>query len=128
VVGKLKVTFKIVICLSPLAYKSNGNSRWCYDMAMRMVFLLMPCLEQMMRRYGIWWAKNEHDLCYDIVVTTPPPHLNTLLCMLQFPLYIMMVFDEWYNGVPMVYIITSSYKQHDLTPWMNALNKSLSVF
>jgi len=48
--------------------------------------------------------------------------------MLQFPLYTMMVFDEWYNGVPMAYIITSSYKQHDLTPWMDALNNNLLVF
>jgi hypothetical protein len=36
----------------------------------------------------------------------------------------MMVFDEWYNKVPMAYIITSSYKQCDLTLWMDALNKS----
>jgi hypothetical protein len=40
----------------------------------------------------------------------------------------MMVLDEWYNGVLVVYIITSNYKQHDLTPWMDALNKSWLVF
>jgi hypothetical protein len=40
----------------------------------------------------------------------------------------MVVFDEWYNGVLVAYIITSSYKQHDLTPWMDALKKSLLVF
>jgi len=72
-VDRLKVAFKIVICLSPLAYiKLNGKSRWCYDMAMRVAFL-MPCLEQMIRRYGIWLAENEHDICYDVVVTTCPP-------------------------------------------------------
>jgi hypothetical protein len=37
----------------------------------------------------------------------------------------MMVFDEWYNKVLVAYIITSSYKQCDLAPWMDALNKSL---
>jgi hypothetical protein len=37
----------------------------------------------------------------------------------------MIVFDEWYNGVPVVYVITSSYKQCDLAPWMDALNKNL---
>jgi hypothetical protein len=40
----------------------------------------------------------------------------------------MVVFDEWYNGVLVAYIITSSYKQHDLAPWMHALKKSLLVF
>jgi hypothetical protein len=37
----------------------------------------------------------------------------------------MMAFDEWHNGVHVAYIITSSYKTHDLPPWMDALNKSL---
>jgi hypothetical protein len=39
----------------------------------------------------------------------------------------MMVFDEWYNGVLVVYVITSSYKQCDLAPWMDTLNKSLLI-
>jgi hypothetical protein len=37
----------------------------------------------------------------------------------------MMVFDEWFNGVPMAYIITSSSKPKDLAPWMGALNDIL---
>jgi hypothetical protein len=37
----------------------------------------------------------------------------------------MMVFNEWRNGVPIAYIITSSYKTRDLSPWMDVLNKSL---
>ena len=36
-----------------------------------------------------------------------------------------MVFDDWMNGVPVAYIITSSSKQDDLEPWMNALAKKL---
>ena len=39
-----------------------------------------------------------------------------------------MVFDDWLNGVPIAYIITSSSKQLDFEPWMRALaNKSASV-
>jgi hypothetical protein len=37
----------------------------------------------------------------------------------------MMVFYEWHNGVHVVYIIISNYKTRDLSPWMDALNKSL---
>jgi hypothetical protein len=37
----------------------------------------------------------------------------------------MMVFDEWHNNVPIAYIITSSYKTCDLSPWMDALKKNL---
>ncbi len=36
-----------------------------------------------------------------------------------------MVFDEWCNGVHVVYVITSNAKQKDLTPWMNAWNDIL---
>jgi hypothetical protein len=39
-----------------------------------------------------------------------------------------MVFDDWLNGVPVAYIITSSSKQPDLEPWMRALaNKMAAV-
>jgi hypothetical protein len=48
------------------------------------------------------------DMIYDLMFFEPPPKIHHLL--LQFLLYTMMVFDEWYNGVPVVYIITSSYK------------------
>jgi hypothetical protein len=44
---------------------------------------------------------------------------------LQFPLYTLMVFDDWLNGVPVAYIVTSSSKQPDLEPWMNALANKL---
>jgi hypothetical protein len=36
-----------------------------------------------------------------------------------------MVFDEWYNNVPVAHLITSNYKQCDMAPWMDPLNKSL---
>jgi len=90
---------------------------------MKVVFLLVPHLEQMMKNI----CNHDQQLnlclvCVHFVITT---HLNKITSILQFSLYTMMVFDEWYNGVPMVYIITSSYKQHDLALWMDALNKSL---
>ena len=37
-----------------------------------------------------------------------------------------MVFDDWLNGVPVAYIITSSSKQPDLEPWMRALATKLA--
>lgn len=43
----------------------------------------------------------------------------------QFPLYTVMVFDEYYNGVPVSYIITSKTAQADLVPWLKALNASM---
>jgi hypothetical protein len=33
-----------------------------------------------------------------------------------------MVFDEWHNGIPVAFIITSRAAQEDLTPWMQALD------
>ena len=50
-----------------------------------------------------------------------------LRILLQFPLYTLMVFDDWLNGVPVAYIITSSSKQPDLEPWMRALAKKLTT-
>ena len=37
-----------------------------------------------------------------------------------------MVFDDWLNGVPVAYIITSSSKKLDLEPWMRALATKLA--
>jgi hypothetical protein len=37
----------------------------------------------------------------------------------------MMVFDEWFNGVHVAYVITSNAKQKNLDPWMNALDDNL---
>ena len=55
------------------------------------------------------------------------PSRNMFFCFpLQFPLYTLMVFDDWLNGVPVAYIVTSSSKQLDLQPWMKALAKKLT--
>jgi len=44
----------------------------------------------------------------------------------QFPLYTLMVFDEWHNGVPVAFVLTSRCAQLDLTPWMKALNERMT--
>ena len=36
-----------------------------------------------------------------------------------------MVFDEWQNGIPVVYCITSTSKQANLTPWLESLKKKM---
>ena len=33
-----------------------------------------------------------------------------------------MVFDEWHNGVPVAFILTSQCAKVNLTPWMKDLN------
>ena len=43
----------------------------------------------------------------------------------QFPLYTLMVFDEWHNGIPVAFILTSRCAEADLTPWMAALNEKM---
>jgi hypothetical protein len=45
------------------------------------------------------------------------------MIMLQFPLYTLMVFDKWQNGVPIAFIITKQSKQIDLSPWMTELKR-----
>jgi hypothetical protein len=38
-----------------------------------------------------------------------------------------MVFDEWHNGVPVAFILTSRCAEKDLTPWMKALNSRMTA-
>ncbi len=44
----------------------------------------------------------------------------------QFPLYTLMVFDNWRNGIPVAYIVTSRSKQVDLSPWLKAIRKRMT--
>lgn len=48
--------------------------------------------------------------------------LMHILFLSQFPLYTMMVFDEWRQGIPVAWILTSRCAETDLTPWMRAVN------
>jgi hypothetical protein len=66
------------------------------------------------------------DMIYDLMLFEQPFKIHHML--LQFLMSIMVVFDEWYNGVLVAYIITSSYNQHHLAPWMDVLNKRLLMF
>ena len=48
-------------------------------------------------------------------------------CMtyLQYPLYTIMVFDEWQNGISVAWFITSSSKEEDLTPILVTLKDKI---
>ena len=41
---------------------------------------------------------------------------------LQYPLYTVMVFDEWENGIPVAFIIVGKSKEKDVLPWLDKLN------
>jgi hypothetical protein len=40
---------------------------------------------------------------------------------MQYPLYTVMVYDEWYNGVPVEYVITSRCQEEDILAWLSKL-------
>ncbi|KAG0573192.1 hypothetical protein KC19_VG156500 [Ceratodon purpureus] len=46
---------------------------------------------------------------------------------MQFPLYTLMVFDEWHQGIPVGWVLTSRCGEEDLTPWMTALNQKMAT-
>lgn len=46
---------------------------------------------------------------------------------IQFPLYTLMVFDEWHQGIPVAFILTSRCAEDDLTPWMRALKERVKL-
>ena len=82
------------------------------------------------------FATNENKVCVHNITCACMLRTCTAACiclrlsvclsfLLQFPLYTMMVFDDWLNGVSVAYIITSSSAHVDLEPWMKALNNKL---
>ena len=38
-----------------------------------------------------------------------------------------MVFDEWHQGIPVAWILTSRCAEADLTPWMASLKQRLKT-
>jgi hypothetical protein len=42
-------------------------------------------------------------------------------CFTQYPLYTVMVFDEWQNGIPVAFIITSKCDEEDVLRWLTSL-------
>jgi hypothetical protein len=47
------------------------------------------------------------------------------LCFLQYPLYTLMVFDEWQNGISVAYIVIGKNQESDLDPVLRALWKHM---
>jgi hypothetical protein len=47
--------------------------------------------------------------------------LTTDTCFTQYPLYTVMVFDEWQNGIPVAFIITSKCAKEDILLWLTKL-------
>jgi len=47
-------------------------------------------------------------------------YVESCLCS-KFPLHTLMVFDEWKNSYPVVYIITFWNNQNNLSKWMDAI-------
>jgi hypothetical protein len=47
---------------------------------------------------------------------------------MQYPVYTVMVFDEWQNGIPVAFIITSRCQEEDIVAWLTKLrNRVLLV-
>ena len=42
--------------------------------------------------------------------------------MLQYPLYTVMVFDEWEQGIPVAFTIQGKSRAVDIVPWLRKLN------
>ena len=43
-------------------------------------------------------------------------------CLYQYPLYTVMVFDNWRNGIPVAFFAISRSREQDLTPVLQALH------
>jgi hypothetical protein len=43
-----------------------------------------------------------------------------VLCSLQYPLYTLVVFDEWKNGIPIAFIVIGKSQKNDLDPILNS--------
>ena len=39
----------------------------------------------------------------------------------QYPLYTVMVFDEWEQGIPVAFTIQGRSREVDITPWLRKL-------
>lgn len=113
-------------CLSPWAFKPNGNDRWCRSMATWKGSPLMQCLVPMKTKYD--HPAIQFHYAFLIFVSYSFIFTYCGVCFFQFPLYTLMVFDEWFNRIPVAYCITSKCRQSDLSPWMMALNDRLCQF
>lgn len=71
-----------------------------------------------------WKVRPKH---FHRVSFRSPILSETLTCvsLSQYPLYTLMVFDKWRNGVPVAFIIAQSAKEKDITPWLTAIKQKL---
>ena len=44
------------------------------------------------------------------------------ICLWQYPLYTVMVFDDWRNGIPIVYLVISCTQEHGLILVLQSLH------
>ena len=50
--------------------------------------------------------------------------LKLMFCIFpQYPLYIVMVFDDWRNGIPVAFFVISRTREQDLSPVLQALHQ-----
>jgi hypothetical protein len=49
-------------------------------------------------------------------------------CSAQYPLYTVLVFDQWQNGIPVAFIITSKCTEEDILHWLTALRDRVLYF
>jgi hypothetical protein len=52
-------------------------------------------------------------------------NLNMFSMFLQYPLYTMMVFDEWQNGIPIAFIVIGKTWECDLDPVLKTLSQQM---
>ena len=68
------------------------------------------------------------QLHYFIDVVPQTNHTLTLTTSVQFPLYTLMVFDEWNQGIPVAWVLTSRCAEANLTPPMASLRQRIKIF
>ena len=62
--------------------------------------------------------------CRDIIACSyckPSSLYNVHIVVFQYPLYTIMVFDEWRNGIPVAFFVKSRTREQDLHPVLQAL-------
>lgn len=55
----------------------------------------------------------------------PSSLYNPHIVVFQYPLYTIMVFDEWRNGIPVAFFVISRTREQDLHPVLEALQNRL---
>ena len=49
-----------------------------------------------------------------------------LTCLWQYPLYTVMVFDDWRNGITVAFFAISQTREQDLIPVLQALHNKVA--